>query len=139
MSNKDQFEIHHIALSVKDIDKSIDFYNMFGFTVYKRFHIEKFNADVAMLKLGLCKLELFAFQNHKPLPPYRSDLQSDLEVIGTKHFALSVNDLDQTIAYLRSVGVVVNMEPVTGSSGFRYIFVHDPDGILIEVIEAGLR
>jgi catechol 2,3-dioxygenase-like lactoylglutathione lyase family enzyme len=131
--------MHHVALSVTDMDKSIEFYNILGFNVVQRFHIDKFCADVAMLQLDSFKLELFAFKESKPLPSYRTDLKNDLEVIGTKHFALTVNDLEASINFLTESGINVDMEPILGASGFRYIFIKDPNGIFVEVIEAGFR
>jgi glyoxylase I family protein len=63
-------------------------------------------------------------------------LSSDLRVHGTKHFALRVTDVNESVEDLKEQGVEFVMSPVIGGSGRKYVFFTDPDGILVELIEA---
>lgn len=54
------------------------------------------------------------------------------------HIAFSVDDLDQTVARLRSEGVKVLGSP-RRSSGLRSVFVEGPDGMEIEIVEGHAR
>ena len=86
------------------------------------------------LKLGDIKLELFEPYEPKELPVYRKTLKSDLHTLGTKHFALNVNDLESAYENLKKSGVSFLGEPNIGKTS-KYVFCLDPSGILIELRE----
>ena len=67
-------------------------------------------------------LELFCYKNYQPLPDYRKDLSSDLEVVGTKHFGLFVKDLKEALNYCLSNGICKNADIKHGRLG-RYYFL----------------
>jgi lactoylglutathione lyase len=132
-----KFEIDHVAISVKDLTQTIAWYaRLFGFQLAQTFERPDLGAKGAFLKLGGVSLEVFEFQNSDEVPDYRKGLPSDLRVHGTKHFALRVKDVNESVEDLRKQGVEFVMEPVIGGSGRRYVFFRDPDGILVELIEA---
>ena len=53
------FNINHIAISVSDIDKSVEFYKRFGFKEFKSWNAEDNSIRIRMLKLNNVVLEMF--------------------------------------------------------------------------------
>jgi catechol 2,3-dioxygenase-like lactoylglutathione lyase family enzyme len=54
---------------------------------------------------------------------------------GLHHFALLVDNLDETAADLKSKGVEFIVEPAEARPGLRYAFIKAPDNVRIELIE----
>lgn len=88
-----------------------------------------------MRKEGLT-LELFEFRKHKPLPSYRRELDHDLRTLGVKHFSLEVDRIRPVYNRFVKAGVAMATPLREFDSGARYFFIKDPDGILIEIMEA---
>lgn len=133
---KDQLQLWHVAISVSDLDRSIDFYKqVFGLEYVRRFYIEALKAEACFLKKGDFALELFNFKDFKSLPDYRKSLVTDLKTLGVKHFAFKIKNIKGAYRYFKDMGVEFANEMRMGGSGLRYFFIKDPDGILIEVIE----
>lgn len=65
------FNIDHIAISAENLEKTIEFYNRFGFEMYKDYHDD--SVDIIMLKLNDIFLEFFIikiavpYQNMQPI------------------------------------------------------------------------
>jgi len=51
------------------------------------------------------------------------------------HLAFEVDDLDNTITYLKEKGVSITDDPTVTSSGNRFCFIDAPDKYEIELIE----
>lgn len=127
---------HHTAISVSDLDKSVDWYQkMLGFEPMQKFERPDLGAKIAMMRLANYNLELFCFEDYKPLPEYRKKLSDDLHTLGTKHLAFGVEDIDHAFNILKNKGIKFETEPSLGASGHRYTFFKDLDGILIELFE----
>jgi catechol 2,3-dioxygenase-like lactoylglutathione lyase family enzyme len=60
--------------------------------------------------------------------------QSRQQVYGMEHFALDTDDLDDTVARLKTNGARVLEEMVSGN-GRRICFLEGPDGVQLEIIE----
>ena len=60
-------------------------------------------------------LELIEFTDMDNLPTYREQLLSDLHVAGTKHLALSVENIDHSVQQLKDKGVKLIQEVTTGA------------------------
>src|SRR5579872_5115161 len=124
-----EFSIHHIALSVSDIEKSIEFYSIFGFKkVFDWQSVDK-PTRITHLKLGEVILELFCYSSPHPVPDFSKNAETDLPVLGTKHFALGVESLDSAKLLLTSKGYLPFSEPIKGRTGLDFFFIKDPDGI----------
>jgi len=93
--------------------------------------------EIIQLALGEIRLELFCYgQDTKPLPEYRKDLLDDLHVVGTKHFCIEVNNLDEIVRRLKERGVEFPREVDTAGFGGNYVFFKDCNGILVELYQA---
>lgn len=83
------FEIHHIAISVRDAQKSEDFYSYFGFKKVHRWEADDKSLQIIHLKnkQGVI-LELFCYASPQDAPAYTASTKTDLPIIGVKHFGL---------------------------------------------------
>jgi glyoxylase I family protein len=130
-------KIGHIAISVSNLDNSIDFYKKsFGLDCTDKYTNESAGLNICVLKRDGVTLELFCFENFNPLPEYRRNLDSDLKTLGVKHFCLGVADIEETYNRLRKSDIEFVTDIRMFESGARYFFIKDPDGILVEVMEA---
>lgn len=85
------FNFNHVTISVDNLENTLEFYNKFGFKIYKEYHDE--SVDIIMLKLENMILEIFHYQEKEQLPEHSRDLGIDLKTIGNKHFGLGVKDI----------------------------------------------
>jgi glyoxylase I family protein len=129
------FTIHHVALSVTDIEKSIEFYALFGFKEAYRWKSEEGDLAIAHLKLGETFLELFCFKNHQEAPESSKELMSDLPRIGVKHFGLKVKSIHETKSFIIENGYQGDINIIRGNTEIDYFFIKDPDGILLEFVQ----
>ena len=116
--------IDHVALHVKDIKKSQQFYSdYFGFEPYFESALPS-GVRIVYLKLGDTVLELV------------SDGSSNLQ---NMHFALQADNFDEAVAYLDQLPVLAYMpphdtparEPV--ETGWRRATYFGPDNEVIEI------
>lgn len=128
------FSFNHVTISVKNVEKSIEFYKKFGFEVFKEYHDD--TVDILHLKLGNMVLEIFHYYEHFDLPEHSKDLSVDLKTVGNKHFGLGVKDIMQAKKFVEANKLCDGEIKITyGRLGKPYFFVKDPDGILFEIIE----
>jgi len=136
--------IHHTALSIKDMDKSLAFYrDLLGLEVMfdsgwdkglavadKILRVRGSAARQVMLKAGNAYLELFEFRHPDPAP-----MASDRPVIdrGITHIAFDVKDVDSEYERLKQAGVEFHCEPVNLGDETRTTYGRDPDGNVIEL------
>jgi glyoxylase I family protein len=129
-------KLAHIAISVSNLRRSIDFYSKnFGLKCHEKFQIKPLGLEIALLKNANLCLELFYFKKHKPLPTYRKDLASDLKTLGVKHFSFEVADIKRAHLRLKRAKVKLATDIRTFENGKRYFFIKDPDDILVEIME----
>ncbi len=112
--------IRHVAIRVRDLKKSEDFYvGLLGYRVEWRP-----DADNVYLTLGSDNLALH--REEKVLRPGALD-----------HFGLCLRkpeDVDAWAARLRAAGVTLAKEPKTHRDGSRSFYAEDPEGNLIQFI-----
>lgn len=130
------FRFDHVAISVSNPEKSMEFYSKFGFAFFKRYDDPNGTLSITLLKNKKMILELFCYKDFKPLPEHCEDNSKDLNVLGTKHFGLCVKDISKAASKVVELGILKELPEIkTGRLGRDYFFVKDPDGINVEIIE----
>jgi glyoxylase I family protein len=122
--------IHHVAIICSDYEKSKKFYvEVLGCAIIKETFRAERNSYKLDLKVGDSdQIELFSFPN----PPQRI---SRPEACGLRHLALAVDNLDESVADLKSQGVEVEEIRIDELTGKRFTFFADPDGLPLEIYE----
>ena len=131
------YKVHHIALSVKDLDAAIAFYAIFGFREVLRWQAT--DGSLVISHIGIRKeepmLELFAYRDGLSHSTSASDLETDLKQVGVRHFALGVTSVTSAYSALQAAGIIPACEVRAGRTGVSYFFVRDPDGNYVEVVQ----
>jgi glyoxylase I family protein len=128
------FCLHHVALYVSNLQRSIEFYEIFGFTPIYQYSSDDGNRNIAHLQLGEMLIELFYFPSAESQILSDKILMKNQNATGVKHFALRVASLQEALEKLRNLGLECTL-PKRGLSGMDYFFVQDPDGILMEIVQ----
>ena len=141
----------HVNINCSDFDRSLRFYELLGFQ--KVIDVPPKNTPEVAAAVGMppytVKGALLILQNSKtPLmidllewqeptdnrPPY-----PNLYHLGIARIALSTNDLDSDIAFLKSEGVEFLSDPATvkieNQPETRFVCFKDPDGTILELVE----
>jgi len=123
-------ELVHTNVRVRDIDASLRFYEALGFERRGKLDFgSAYNVYMGLPGDG-DRLELTV--NAGQEEPY--DLGN-----GYGHVAVTVDDLDATLARLAEQGIGPERPPYApgGREEYRICFVVDPDGYRIELIDGG--
>jgi lactoylglutathione lyase len=121
-------ELIHTCYRITDIDRSVTFYEKLGFEDLMRMPIRDEAINVFMgLPGDGARLEL----------TWNKDQDGAYEIgTGYGHIAITVDDLDATLAGLAEVGIEPERAPYqVREGGSRICFVRDPDAYRIELIE----
>jgi lactoylglutathione lyase len=119
----------HIAIRARDIDASLEFYcTRLGFPEMLRLHYDDGSLFLIYLRVTDEQyLELFP-EGVGPAVPGR-------EAVGLNHFCLTVENIDRTVEELGAAGVSLSRPLKTGADGNRQLWIDDPDGNRIEIME----
>ena len=130
------FSIDHVALSVADMDTSMNFYQLFGFEKFNEWESEDGSLHMVMLRNeSNVYLELVYVKDSEQLPERSKDLDLDLIQVGVKHIALRIKSVDEMMRYLDSKGISKYSKIRIGKLGRKYFYINDPNGIVMEFIE----
>ncbi|RZJ69083.1 VOC family protein [Flavobacterium sp.] len=123
-------KIHHIAVICSDYEVSKRFYvDVLKLEVVCEIYRKERDSHKLDLALnGNYIIELFSFPN----PPKRS---SHPESAGLRHLAFEVDDVSETIAYLKTKDVDCEPVRIDGFTDKKFTFTADPDGLPIEFYE----
>ncbi|HEY9799506.1 MAG TPA: VOC family protein [Leptolyngbyaceae cyanobacterium] len=124
-------DIHHIAIICSDYDRSKKFYvDVLGLAIIQ----ETFRAERNSYKLDLrindnTQIELFSFPNTPPRV-------SNPEACGLRHLAFRVENIEETIAYLKMYHIETENIRIDEITGKKFTFFKDPDNLPLEIYEA---
>jgi glyoxylase I family protein len=138
--------IRHVGLTVKNLERSLWFYqDLLGLKVRTRL-IEK--GRVLEKVLGLKEVEVetvkLATQDGKTLIEllsFRSHTVSDLEGVrllnsGPTHVAFTVDDLGHLYKKMKAQGIFFNTSPQPSTDGKVLLtYCQDPDGTWVELVQ----
>lgn len=124
---------HHTAISVSNLEKTLNFYKTFGFEQVHRYDDE----DKVGIKLKLKDyiLEIFVYKQNVESAPLELELGNDLPQLGVKHIGFTVENLDDALEDLRARGLADDTTQILSKSTAKFFFVRDPDGMWVEVIK----
>lgn len=130
------FEIkhHHGAMSVPDLESAIAWYRkVLDFQLESVVKLAHVPANVAMLRRGELRIELFEVPGAQPLPPERRIPDEDLRTHGNKHVAFAVRDIDVAVEELRRRSAEIVF--VKKFEFAAVAFIRDNAGNLIELLQ----
>ncbi|WP_408897162.1 VOC family protein [Nocardioides sp. R1-1] len=139
--------IHHVGITVSDLERSLAFYaDLLGGETLGPYERSGPRVDAVTGYPGIVVRQAFVRARDAgtlvELLQYvgGSDvvLEPDNGHVGAAHVAVTVADLDATLARLRSQGVTALSEPIVSSApmaGHRVVYVLDPDRVRVELVE----
>lgn len=137
--------IHHIGISVPDMDKALAFYcGVLGMKDHwggdldgtdavsdRVIGLDGVKARMRMIGIGPSYIELWQFEEPKPAAQKPNYPPSDH---GLAHFSLQVRDIDAEYERLKENGMTFHTEPVHFGT-MSSIYGRDPFGNIIELYE----
>lgn len=122
-------ELIHTCYRIADPERSVAFYEALGFEKRRELPIRDEAINIFMgLPGDADRLEL----------TYNFGVDSYELGTGYGHIAVTVEDLDSTLARLSEQGIEPERPPYTvRAGGSRLVFVRDPDSYRVELIERG--
>ncbi|HLJ58776.1 MAG TPA: VOC family protein [bacterium] len=120
------YELNHVGIVIRDLDKSVAFYqDVLGGKVAVRNRIPSSQTDIVYLQIAGGLIELL----HRREPAAH-------EVFGITHIAFMTDDLDADYRALVDTGCESLVAPkVAGSGVGRLGFLGDPNGARVELIQ----
>jgi catechol 2,3-dioxygenase-like lactoylglutathione lyase family enzyme len=121
----------HVLIVVQDLERSIGFYELLGFS-----HVETIGRPmdrVGVMELGETKIELICLHEGREThrPPRR------LTDIGFRHLGFRVEDIDEVYDRLKDkIRFESPPTPMTGRAGRMTVFFADPDGVELHFVQA---
>ncbi len=138
--------VGHLGICCSDLERSLAFYrDLLGFRPLSEVHVAdpqsakllrlpRVDQRTVFLERDGVRLALFAFRE----PPTLRDAEPrEMNRTGFNALMLRVDDLESTLAAMRAAGVRVLDDTRVDHPGYRsrLVFVTDPDGALVELIE----
>jgi catechol 2,3-dioxygenase-like lactoylglutathione lyase family enzyme len=118
--------LEHVNLTVSDLDRSIEFYRrLLGLRIRWRGTL---SSGLAGAHVGNDEMYIALFQAPEP-----GRAGSDYEAVGLNHFGFVVDRLDECKRRLLEMGAPPHAEQDYDPG--RRLYVLDPDGIEVELVE----
>jgi lactoylglutathione lyase len=123
-------QVDHIGIRVRDLDRALAFYRIFGFALLRRAEGD----DVAIIRSRHGVEFNLVFNANAGDPAANILMDAPEKFPGYTHIALRVASIPETIAALRANGIAITQGPVSfGEGGHVSVFVRDPDRNVIEL------
>jgi catechol 2,3-dioxygenase-like lactoylglutathione lyase family enzyme len=139
----------HTGLVVRDLARSLTFYEALGLKLWRREEETGSFMDVVVgipgVRIEWAKLkcpdgsvvELLQYHSHPDVQPL---IVAPSNRLGCSHIAYTVDDIGKTCEEIvRLGGSVVNPPALAPNRLVKVAYCHDPDGILMEVVEEIFR
>lgn len=124
----------HVGISVGNMEESLAWYKKnLDFELVKDDYVPPLGARICFIRNGDFEIELFRYDEPKPIPEDRLVPNTDLQTIGTKHVAFEVPDMKALKEKFVANGVDIAHEVIM--EGNNVMFVRDNSGVLIEFIQ----
>jgi len=115
-------KLSHITISVKDLEKSVQFYrDIIGLPVGRRFASGE--SEIVFLGDGDTEIELI----------YNSD-NANVAFDASISLGFQVASLSDTIAFLAENGIAVG-DVIQPNPGVKFAFTKDPSGLSVQFVE----
>ena len=135
----------NVGIVVEDLDAAIEFFTELGLDLEGRAHIEGDWADgvtglsnqhveIAMMRTpdGHGRLELSRFISPQIVADHRN---APVNALGYLRVMFTVDDIDATLARLRTRGAQLVGEVVQYEDSYRLCYIRGPEGLLIGLAE----
>lgn len=136
--------VHHIGITVRDMQTSFDWYSkMFGLVpgvvnhgegdeLSRAVQVPDAKLDFSMIEIGGTRIEFLQYKN-----PVGKDFDLNNSDVGATHICIQIDDMDLAYNTLLERGAVFNAPPVTLTDGHlagsRWAYLRDPDGVQLEI------
>jgi catechol 2,3-dioxygenase-like lactoylglutathione lyase family enzyme len=141
--------VHHLGITVKDLDASIRFYHdvlglQFSNEPSPWFEGEDLSLGVGVPGAALRQVSMLVGDTTLELLEYRSPLSETAgplksNNLGASHVAFAVDDIESAKAELEAKGIEfygpVNVVDEGVLAGWRWVYFDDPDGYPLELVE----
>lgn len=135
----------HTGLVVRDLGQSIRFYEALGLNVWRRQEecgsfidtvVGIPNVRVEWAKLKCADGAMVELLQYHSCPDVSPPSATPSNRLGCSHVAFTVDDIARTCRKVVSLGgAIVNPPAVAPGGGVKVAYCHDPDGILLELVE----
>ncbi|PLZ00716.1 hypothetical protein CY652_19870 [Burkholderia sp. WAC0059] len=134
---KPDYSVYGMALSVFDLDRSVEWYTeVLGFTLVRRTRFESVNSDLAFLECKGIHLELIKGAESIWIDALFAEPPDHLKPIGNKALVMQVDDIKRASQDLEDRGVtIVWRERVMDENGTLNTMFRDPDRNLVSIFQ----
>ncbi len=123
----------HTAISVNNLEESIDFYKSV-FDLEFQSEAERKDIKVKIVNLKDENHNVIELFEHADPMPLHEDLM-DFQKVGIKHIAFVVENLEEAIVKAVAHGAKILWPIQDGITIKRLAFISDPNGIPVELVE----
>lgn len=121
--------IGHSAYNVRDMDGMLAFYSgKLGFT--EMFRLNNDNGDLMLIYVRVSDDTFIEF-----FPATSEPQEREPRAAGYNHLCLHVDNIEETVEWLRSRDVPIDREITFGKAGAKQAWIRDPEGNRIELME----
>jgi lactoylglutathione lyase len=120
--------IAHVAIRVKDVERTLDFYvRQLGMREMMRLDRDG--------RLWLLYLRITDTQFLEVFPEGVGERAAERDAVGFNHLCLEILDIDVALRELEAAGVPLIREKQMGADGNWQAWIEDPDGHRIELMQ----